>query len=156
MHSLSLSFSFSLLSLQRSYRFNYRSYIQKLNIIPVAGNINQYNSKIHPQFGRTYSPSWKYMQGRKKERRGAAKGDRKQITAVRLLSPHAKSRSVIFPVAKPPRQAFPRLFRPTLTRHFPFYSEESFVSRKPLSKRLSTKCVLRDVTTTGCKIPRKS
>lgn len=78
------------------------------------------------------------MHARKKKRGGTAKGDRKQITAVRLLPPHAKSHSVIFPAAKPPRQAFPRLFRPTLTRHFPFYSKESFVSRKPLSKRLST------------------
>lgn len=37
----------------------------------------------------------------KKERGGTAKEDRKQITAVRLLPPHAKSRSVIFSAAKP-------------------------------------------------------
>jgi len=63
-------------------------------------------------------------------------GQRRPKTNYSSPSPSAarESRSVIFSTAKPPRQAFPRLFRATLTRHFPFYSEESFVSRKPLSK----------------------
>lgn len=88
--------------------------------------------KIHP---RDLFPSRLLkVYARKKTRRN---NQRRPKTNYSSPSPSAarEIRSVIFPAAKlPPRQAFPRLFRLTLTRHFPFYSEESFVSRKPPSK----------------------
>lgn len=105
-----------------------------------------------PPFGEVSFPSRPLkvhaQEKRKKTEREGKNSQRRPKTNYSSPSPSA-AREIPrrnFPsAAQPPRRAFPRLFRLTLTRHFPFYNEESFVSRKPPSKdsRGNMYCVMR-------------